>query len=176
MNHVIATISVLVLMALKVITASTETCKLGKISNQCIDNEPPCGYCGEYISITIIVTNTLVEPKFLSEVRVEKEPQQTLFYFLQLAVNQNSNLKFSSTYYAKLGFMVDTINKVTANVTAQTYWRIISVTSGNKPLECGVSSYIPVQGEVILFNFTTWSDTQNEKDAAFPQCIFGGCS
>ncbi|BFZ02137.1 hypothetical protein BsWGS_05176 [Bradybaena similaris] len=174
-REVMTVLLLCVLLALTVMATSAETCTPGLPSKQCLDKQPPCGYCGEFINITLIVNNAYSKPVFTFDVKVENEPQQPLLYFLQKAALLKPDFGFSAKYYGTLGYMVETINKLTASATAKTYWSIFSVTN-NTFLPCGVSSYIPLQKEVILFNFTTYGANGAEEDTELPQCTSDECN
>ena len=79
---------------------------------------------------------------------------------MEEAVELNSNFRFSATYYppyngSSMGYFIDTLNTLGGNFTERTYWQILSQPT-DLALDCGVSSYIPENNEIVLFNFTTY--------------------
>ncbi|CAL1540364.1 unnamed protein product [Lymnaea stagnalis] len=126
---------------------------------QCQLEQPPCGLCGKPINVTVRATNLLVAPNFDLVAAITGEPQRELLSFLEQAVELLNGFKFKSTYFAGLGYFIDSINGVEGSIPNKTFWHI---SSAGKALECvvflaGVSSYVPKKGEVILFNFTTYA-------------------
>ncbi|KAI8792880.1 gastric intrinsic factor isoform X2 [Biomphalaria glabrata] len=63
--------------------------------------------------------------------------------------------RYSAQYYSNLGLMITAINNVFANQQKRTYWEFIDAKT-LKPLECGVSTFVPFNEDVILFNLTTY--------------------
>ncbi|BFZ02136.1 hypothetical protein BsWGS_05175 [Bradybaena similaris] len=151
------TVSVLLVVAATLLC--TAVSKRSLPPNQCASKPFRCRSCGRnnYINVKIIAKNVLVTPNFEHNVTIYREPQCSLVHFLEQAAELNGYFNFSSSYHRSLGYMVNTINHVTADVSAKTYWNIKSVTNGYNSLLCGVSTYIPKHGEEILFNFTSWA-------------------
>ncbi|XP_055873266.1 cobalamin binding intrinsic factor-like [Biomphalaria glabrata] len=128
---------------------------LGKKPSQCSKELPDsCALCGRYINVVLKAKNVLNGSNFNIEAKLSGVRKQPLLYFLEQAgtISPGFN-KFKSTYYKGLGYFIDSINGVEGSVASKTFWHILS---GNKALECGVSSYVPEDGETILFNFTTY--------------------
>jgi len=116
----------------------------------------PCCPCGDSISFTLKLRNQFKAPFFESEVQVVDQPQRELFYMLQRAADKNPAFKFSASYHGPMGFVITSINQVAGSMEDKTYWKVIEHPNGNS-LSQGVSSYIPADGEVIMFNLTTWA-------------------
>uniref|UniRef100_A0A0B7A418 DUF4430 domain-containing protein n=1 Tax=Arion vulgaris TaxID=1028688 RepID=A0A0B7A418_9EUPU len=147
----------LLLLIVVCASISTTVSKDKLPSSQCaLKKLSRCGLCGKPINVTLIARNVFAHPMFEHQVTIVKQSQRPLLYFLEKAADQNGVFNFSASYHGNLGFMIKTIDKVTADGTARTYWSIRSVTNGLNALLCGVSSYIPKHNEVIMFNFTTW--------------------
>jgi hypothetical protein len=115
-----------------------------------------CGICDQPITVDLIIRNKLQAPQFEYHVTVEPQPQRELIHFLEAAATQDPHYKFTAEYHGSLGYMITTINKLSASVANKTYWSIIEDPSGNS-LDLGVSSYVPVDFKTLTFNFTTWS-------------------
>ncbi|XP_005109253.1 uncharacterized protein LOC101856133 [Aplysia californica] len=115
-----------------------------------------CGLCGNPISVTLKLNNQFKTPYFEYEVKVNNHPQRELIYMMQQAADKNPAFKFSADYFASLGFSISTINGLSASVDDKTYWALLDHPSGAAK-KLGVSSYIPLNNEVIMFNFTTWA-------------------
>uniref|UniRef100_A0A0B6ZD38 DUF4430 domain-containing protein n=1 Tax=Arion vulgaris TaxID=1028688 RepID=A0A0B6ZD38_9EUPU len=116
-----------------------------------------CGLCGQDITIDLIIRNQYQKPNFEYQVTVNNKPQRELIYFLENAATMDPRFKFTADYYGSLGYMITVINGLGMNVTEKTFWEIIENTSGNS-LDLGVSSYVPLDTQTILFNFTTWEN------------------
>ncbi|XP_059139524.1 cobalamin binding intrinsic factor-like [Physella acuta] len=128
----------------------------GAANNSCDFDQPPCGLCGRNINVTLIARNNLVPPTFELAASITNEYQRALLAFLEKACSINKSFKFESTFYAGLGYFIDSINGVRGSIPSKTFWHI---SSNGVSADCGVSSYIPVNGETILFNFTTYQDS-----------------
>ncbi|XP_012943972.1 uncharacterized protein LOC101856929 [Aplysia californica] len=122
--------------------------------NRCeiIEDRRSCDSCGYPIDVTIMVKNELTDSPFKLEETIQQEPQQTLIRFLEKAVEQgNSFHNFTATYYQNLGYSIESINGLSGN--SSTYWKISSLPS-KADLLCGVTTYVPEHGEILLFDLT----------------------
>ncbi|XP_005109252.2 uncharacterized protein LOC101855904 [Aplysia californica] len=139
----------------------------GKSFNPKMDNEgailPPdlpavCGTtCGPPITVTLKVKNQHQAPYFESEMQLSGSPQRTLFSMMQEAADKNPSFNFAVSYHGSVsGFHVTTINQLASSLDTKTYWKILEHPMGNS-LSQGVSDYVPLDGAVVMFNFTTWA-------------------
>lgn len=60
--------------------------------------------------------------------------------------------EYKSTYYGALGYFITTINGTENDPSTNSYWLFYDEQTGAS-LECGVSSYLPVNGSTTLFRF-----------------------
>ncbi|XP_055867340.1 uncharacterized protein LOC106055251 [Biomphalaria glabrata] len=127
--------------------------------SQCRLQQTPCDVCGKPLNVVITAKNVLQGSNFEIAASVTNEPQKPLLYFLERAANLVTGFKFTSTYFAGLGYFIDSINGIEGSIASKTFWHI---SSSGVALECGASSYIPEDGERILFNFTTYRDAGYE--------------
>ncbi|XP_071102200.1 cobalamin binding intrinsic factor-like isoform X2 [Haliotis cracherodii] len=114
-----------------------------------------CSCFGPDITVTMEVENSLVPPTFRSSVML-KMPQRQLIYFLQEAVARDQHFHFTAEYFATpalTGYMVLSMNKLAGSTVDKTYWQILDK---GKPTPLGVSEYVPKDGSVIAFKFTTY--------------------
>ncbi|KAH9495960.1 hypothetical protein Btru_012222 [Bulinus truncatus] len=118
-----------------------------------------CGVCGKPVNIVITAKNILQGSNFEMSASITNEPQGALLFFLEKAATLVTGFKFTSTYYAGLGYFIDSINGIQSSVQDKTFWHI---SSGGVALTCGASSYVPEDGEKLLFNFTTYRDAGYE--------------
>ncbi|XP_067649978.1 cobalamin binding intrinsic factor-like [Haliotis asinina] len=119
----------------------------------CIDC--PCCMCGPNITVTMVVQNTLQRPMFEASTELEM-PQRELIYFLQAAVAKDQHFHFTAEYYATprvTGYFILSMNKIPGSTTDKTYWQILD---NGIPTPLGVSQYVPKNGAVICFNYTTY--------------------
>lgn len=115
-----------------------------------IEDRGPCGICRYPIDVTIRVKNELTDSPFKLEETIRQEPQQTLIRFLERAVEQDIQFKFTAIYFKNLGYFIESINGLSgSNFSA--FWKISSLPTG-AALQCGVSSYVPENGETLLFD------------------------
>ncbi|KAI8785830.1 gastric intrinsic factor [Biomphalaria glabrata] len=126
-----------------------------KNETQCQLQQPACGLCGCLINVTLIAKNILQPPFFQISANIYNEPMRALLSFLQKAADLVNGFKFRSTYFAGLGYFIDSINGLEGSIPNQTFWHF---SSDGVALQCGASSYVPRNGETILFNFTTYQD------------------
>ncbi|XP_046573543.1 uncharacterized protein LOC124281651 [Haliotis rubra] len=113
-----------------------------------------CCMCGPNVTVTMEVQNSLKPPMFQSSVKLGM-PQRELIHFLQAAVAIDPHFHFTAEYYAKpnaTGYDVLSMNKVAGSATDRTYWEILD----NGVATAGVSEYVPKDGSVISFNFTSY--------------------
>uniref|UniRef100_A0A0B7A3M0 Uncharacterized protein n=1 Tax=Arion vulgaris TaxID=1028688 RepID=A0A0B7A3M0_9EUPU len=147
----------LLLLIVVCASISTTVSKDKLPSSQCaLKKLSRCGLCGKPINVTLIARNVFAHPMFEHQVTIVKQSQRPLLYFLEKAADQNGVFNFTSTCYPTLGYFIDSINGVNGSLENKTFWHIISL-DGVGSLECGVSSFIPVNSDTILFNFTSWS-------------------
>ncbi|CAG5115607.1 unnamed protein product [Candidula unifasciata] len=149
-------VSVLLVFLAMYLSTGASKRTLATNPNQCALELPHCKTYGKHINVKIIARNDLVEPNFEEEVTISSQPQSPLIYFLEQAAELNGAFNFSATYYPTLGYFIDTINGVRGFKENKTFWHIISVDRLGS-LECGSSSFIPINNDIILFNFTTWA-------------------
>ncbi|CAL1540363.1 unnamed protein product [Lymnaea stagnalis] len=125
----------------------------------CYENgQFPCGLCGLPINLTIIARNQLREPHFeLKATLVNRQQRQLLFMVEDAARIVDGFNRFKATYYAGLGYLIDTIQGITGSIVEKTFWHMISINSTVGSFKCGASDYVPNNGETIMFNFTTYS-------------------
>ncbi|CAL1540365.1 unnamed protein product [Lymnaea stagnalis] len=135
--------------------ADGQTLEPKKKRDRCDYEQPTCGICGRKINVTIIATNSLQGDNFELTVPIIREHKRNLLSFLQQAAELENGFKFQATYFANLGYYIDSINGVRASPENKTYWQI---SSDGVSLQCGVSSYVPKNEDVILFNFTTYQN------------------
>uniref|UniRef100_A0A0B7A697 Transcobalamin-like C-terminal domain-containing protein n=1 Tax=Arion vulgaris TaxID=1028688 RepID=A0A0B7A697_9EUPU len=119
------------------------------------DNVYLCGICGQPITVDLIIRNQFQKPYFEYQVTVSAKPQRELIHFLESAATKDPNFKFSADFYGSLGYMITAINGVRMNATEKSYWKIHENPSGNS-IDLGVSSYVPLNTQTIILNFTTW--------------------
>ncbi|BFZ02135.1 hypothetical protein BsWGS_05174 [Bradybaena similaris] len=119
-----------------------------------------CGTCGQPITVTLIAANSFVEPFFEINATVKAKPQRELIHFMEDAAVQDPNFKFSAEFYGTLGYMITKINGLAASVSDKTYWQILEHPSGNS-LQLGASTYVPLDNQMLMFNFTTWDTTHS---------------
>ncbi|XP_067650593.1 cobalamin binding intrinsic factor-like [Haliotis asinina] len=118
------------------------------------DANNQCCMCGPNITVTMEVQNSLKPPVFQSSVKLEM-PQRELIYFLQAAVAIDPHFHFTAEFYATpnaTGYDVLSMNKVAGSVTDRTYWEILD----NGAATSSVSVYVPKDGSVVTFNFTSY--------------------
>ncbi|XP_071102226.1 cobalamin binding intrinsic factor-like [Haliotis cracherodii] len=139
--HTLSCMSLLACFVFHALTGQSVTC--------------PCCMCGPNITVIINVENSLKPPRFKSTVKLEMKPQRELIYFLQEAVAIDPHFHFTAEYNATpnaTGYDVMSMNKLAGNAEDKTYWEILD--NGNPA--AGVSMYVPTDGSVISFNFTTY--------------------
>ncbi|XP_067649380.1 cobalamin binding intrinsic factor-like [Haliotis asinina] len=110
---------------------------------------------GPPITVTMEVENSIRPPMFKASVELEM-PQRELIYFLQAAVAKDQHFHFTAEYYATkevTGYMILSLNKLAGNTEDKTYWQILDK---GDPIPVGVSSYVPKNGSVISFKFTSY--------------------
>ncbi|XP_071102227.1 cobalamin binding intrinsic factor-like [Haliotis cracherodii] len=115
----------------------------------------PCCMCGPNITVTMEVVNSFKPPTFKSTVELEMH-QRELIYFLQEAVAIDELFHFTAEYYATpsvTGYYILSMNNLAGNTEDKTYWQILDK---GIPTPLGVSEYVPKDGSVITFNFTTY--------------------
>ncbi|XP_053374635.1 cobalamin binding intrinsic factor-like [Mercenaria mercenaria] len=108
--------------------------------------------CRKFFQYTI--NNQLQKPYFRSSINLRVYPFVRMIRYMEEAVliNPEGFINFRANFTSPYGYYVDTIHLLTeAYKVNKTYWQI-SNSSG--PLDVGVSSYKPVPGDKILFNFT----------------------
>uniref|UniRef100_A0A0B7A744 Transcobalamin-like C-terminal domain-containing protein n=1 Tax=Arion vulgaris TaxID=1028688 RepID=A0A0B7A744_9EUPU len=110
---------------------------------------------GQPITVDLIIRNQFQKPYFEYQVTVSAKPQRELIHFLESAATKDPNFKFSADFYGSLGYMITAINGVRMNATEKSYWKIHENPSGNS-IDLGVSSYVPLNTQTIILNFTTW--------------------
>ena len=64
--------------------------------------------------------------------------------------------RFKYTSFHGLGDYVININGIYADPNLKQYWHLLDGTT-LQPLDYGISTYVPTNNEIILFNFTTWN-------------------
>ncbi|KAK0046463.1 gastric intrinsic factor-like isoform X1 [Biomphalaria pfeifferi] len=106
------------------------------------------------VNVTLVVNNVIENPTFKSSQAISL-PQTYLISVVSAAADVNKVFQYSAQYYSNLGLMITAINNVFANQQKRTYWEFIDAKTF-KPLECGVSTFVPINEDVILFNLTTY--------------------
>ncbi|XP_046552124.1 cobalamin binding intrinsic factor-like [Haliotis rubra] len=108
------------------------------------------------------VENKFRKPYFTASTQLEM-PQRELIYFLQAAVAKDGHFHFTAEYYATpavTGYMVLSLNKLAGSTEDKTYWQILD---NGKPIPVGVSLYVPNNGSVITFKFTSYGNDDCTK-------------
>ncbi|KAH9509666.1 hypothetical protein Btru_044175 [Bulinus truncatus] len=150
----------LLLVASVLVVISSQRKQKGK-GNQddygppCQLQQPTCGLCGRPINVTLVAKNILQPPFFQFSANVLNEPKRELLSFLEKAAELDARFKFTSTYFRGLGYFIDSINGVVGSIPNQTFWHF---SSNGTALQCGATSYVPRDGESVLFNFTTYAE------------------
>ncbi|XP_061169872.1 uncharacterized protein LOC133179134 isoform X2 [Saccostrea echinata] len=108
---------------------------------------------GKRGNITILYTirNKLADPKFEYEQNVTSKAGQPFIRFMEQAADDDKNFQFSSKYYAKLGYFIEILGKDRAGVFGLAYWQFIKAPCTVLPV--GVSSYIPKDGDHLIFDY-----------------------
>ncbi|XP_046326018.1 cobalamin binding intrinsic factor-like [Haliotis rufescens] len=128
---------------------------LALTSKQDVSDNCPCCMCGPDITVTMEVDNSLKPPTFKSYIELEMA-QRELIYFLQEAAIYDQYFHFTAEYFtsdAVIGFFIMSMNKLAGTTEDKTYWQILDK---GIPTPSGVSMYVPTDGSVITFNFTTY--------------------
>ncbi|CAL1547061.1 unnamed protein product [Lymnaea stagnalis] len=107
--------------------------------------------------VEIIIRNQFtVDNHFEFSTKVQYREGQRLLYYLERAADADKIWRFGSSYFgAELGYSIERFNGLGGSVEDKTYWCIMDVGT-DTPLPKGVSSYVPSNGQIIMFNFTTW--------------------
>lgn len=108
-------------------------------------------------NFTYTINNQLQEPFFSESQMMCIKDGEKLIYYMEEAVRKKPNTykNFTATYSSHCGYFIDAINGVVDRYKQNgTFWSILNTT--NHPIELGVSSYIPKDGETITFNFTKY--------------------
>ncbi|XP_060587516.1 uncharacterized protein LOC132743025 [Ruditapes philippinarum] len=141
---------------------STEsvTTKLATTSPKSITEMPDdddCTVC-KTKSFTYTINNQLREPYFNNTITIEIEEEglPLMKYMERAADEDNSSFnRFQVSYYSGMGYFISSIINVTANYAVdQTFWRI---TTSEGPSPKSIDSYMPMDGVMILLNFTSSS-------------------
>ncbi|GFN80503.1 gastric intrinsic factor [Plakobranchus ocellatus] len=119
-----------------------------------------CGVCGQPISVTIIASNQIQEPFFEIQTAVKGHPQRELLHQLEVAATQDRRFRFVAEHFGSMGYMINAINGLSASTQNKTYWRTSSHIHVDG-LALGISSYIPNDMEIIMFNFTSYATPDN---------------
>ncbi|XP_052809954.1 uncharacterized protein LOC128238267 [Mya arenaria] len=102
------------------------------------------------------VRNDVYSPTFYHEKDMELVDNNTLAYYMNKACDMypETFTKYVATYFPGLGYYIESINNQASNWQHdKTYWQIRN-DSGLLPL--GASSYVPSNGENIMFNLTVF--------------------
>lgn len=149
-------VSLLLVLALVQDTWSCKGLRRSEDDAQVSAGSLACCVCGQSISVNLIVRNMYQEPYFERQIEVKDKPQRELLHHLEQAANMNDAFKFTAKYFGSMGYMITTINGLSAFTDDKTYWELLEHPTGNS-LSLGVSSYVPMDGETVVFNFTTWA-------------------
>ncbi|ESO82162.1 hypothetical protein LOTGIDRAFT_237142 [Lottia gigantea] len=107
----------------------------------------------EKIDVHLTLQNQLQPEYFEYNVTLHDVPKHQLIRHLELAAEKDKHFKFSATYFAGLGYFIDSINGLFGKWNPdKTYWEILN--SHLEQTELGVGSYVPTHGELVTFNFT----------------------
>ncbi|XP_055873663.1 cobalamin binding intrinsic factor-like isoform X3 [Biomphalaria glabrata] len=121
----------------------------------CLYTPTPCGICGPTISVTLRFRNSLKPPFFDKTITVPRQPQRELFHFLQRAADVTGEIVFTISYSPMVGYILDSINGQYGSESDNSFWDFLSE---NGSYDCGVSVYVPKNGETITFNFTNYKN------------------
>ncbi|KAJ8300852.1 hypothetical protein KUTeg_022371 [Tegillarca granosa] len=109
-------------------------------------------YLGQTVTVTYEARNFLRKPTFDNKIKVALSKGQPFIRFMEKAADTDPKMRFNftATYYPNLGYFINKLNNVQSDRCA--YWLLLK--PPNIPTKKGVSSYIPVNGETLIFNFT----------------------
>ncbi|XP_052764830.1 uncharacterized protein LOC128206444 isoform X2 [Mya arenaria] len=117
-------------------------------------------------TFTYTVNNGIKAPYFTHTVDLFIIDDKPLVYYMSTACQKYPDIftTYSATYFPSFGYFIDAINGVAADWDAdKSYWRILNF---SQPLSVGVSSYVPREGDEIIFNLTIYEEQQStEHDA-----------
>ncbi|XP_062611829.1 uncharacterized protein LOC134273655 isoform X1 [Saccostrea cucullata] len=103
------------------------------------------------ITIRYTIRNNLATPKFDFEQKVTSKAGQPFIRFMEQAADNDKNFQFSSTYYAKLGYLIEMLGTNRTNVFGLASWQFLKAPS--IVLDVGVSSYIPQNGDHLILDY-----------------------
>uniref|UniRef100_A0A3Q1K0Z2 Transcobalamin-like C-terminal domain-containing protein n=1 Tax=Anabas testudineus TaxID=64144 RepID=A0A3Q1K0Z2_ANATE len=109
------------------------------------------------VPITLTVENELsnVSPESYSSSVVEGG---VLLGALRRLQETQQDFKFTVTVDPNFGLFLESVNGVSGNEQDQTYWEILSESSGEYTrLDVGIGCYTPAANEHIVLRFSTWS-------------------
>uniref|UniRef100_A0ACB8G3P8 Uncharacterized protein n=1 Tax=Sphaerodactylus townsendi TaxID=933632 RepID=A0ACB8G3P8_9SAUR len=109
--------------------------------------------CGSTITVQYTISNSIVGPSFSYSITVNVPKGSVLLTVLNAAQSAKPNEFSFQTEETSWGPMVVSIHNVQASTNEKTYWQFLS---GKKPLDQGVGSYKPVDGEHIRAIFSRY--------------------
>uniref|UniRef100_A0A672G7W0 DUF4430 domain-containing protein n=1 Tax=Salarias fasciatus TaxID=181472 RepID=A0A672G7W0_SALFA len=116
----------------------------------------PTNTDGASLPIRLSVENDLsnVPPEFYQTSVVEGG---VLLGALRRLQGMQRGFEFTVKEDPDLGLLIESVNRVAGNKHAQTYWEILSESSGvQSRLDVGVGCYRPRADEHIILRFSTW--------------------
>ncbi|XP_067113548.1 cobalamin binding intrinsic factor-like [Osmerus mordax] len=73
--------------------------------------------------------------------------------------NTGQDFKFTVTDDPDFGLLLESVNGVAGNEAKQTYWELLSESSGKETrLDAGIGCYKPKANEHIILRLNTWSE------------------
>ncbi|KAL8182796.1 UNVERIFIED_CONTAM: hypothetical protein K2H54_001403 [Gekko kuhli] len=116
--------------------------------------KPTCSSgSGSSITVQYTITNAIVGPSFSYSITVNVPEGSVLLTVLNAAQCAKPNEFSFQTEQTSWGPMVVSIHNIQASTNEKTYWQYLS---GETPLDQGVGSYKPVNGEHIVAIFSRY--------------------
>ncbi|XP_065492970.1 cobalamin binding intrinsic factor-like [Caloenas nicobarica] len=135
--------------------AADLNCTTGMSPNPEPSLSPKLGTAGDHRNIEVhyTITNTLQGTPFSYTTTVQVPAGSVLLRVLQAAQEKDPDIFRFQTKQTFWGPMVISIHGLAADLDQRTYWEFLS---GGVPLQEGVGTYKPRDGEHIQANFTTY--------------------
>ncbi|NXM54137.1 IF factor, partial [Illadopsis cleaveri] len=99
------------------------------------------------------ITNTLQGQHFNCSTLVKAPRGSTLLKVMQMAAEENAEIFSFTTEETSWGPYVTSIHGLAGSTEDRTYWQFLS---GGKPIDKGVGTYVPHNGEHIQAVFSTY--------------------
>ncbi|ESO99033.1 hypothetical protein LOTGIDRAFT_238959 [Lottia gigantea] len=117
------------------------------------------------VNVTIIVENSITEPKFTLKTSVYAQ-RQPLYYFLLMAAGKDSRFSFNTTKIDDYGEFVLSFNGLVGSEKIFTVW--IPSDRRDTGIKQGIHEFYPEDKEVITYKYYSFSDGLNDENFPYP--------